>query len=324
MNKTIKEIKNDFARYYQYLAPSFASIDLAKDIWSTWEASGVTPPDVDGISSKIIDRDKAFFDEIVAVASKNIGSRYNIDYCPFLLQDYNMCARSASDGYLVIIDETFFKALYSLTNILMYGANNLIDNNEGGKYSELTKRLIYGIIDREPFVTYNDENDSWVRELLTKDYEIAEFSVFLFQSFKIFILAHEISHHILNHTTGTKEKNFNYSGRTCTVQIDDMDYESEYAADILGYKIFMSVMNTIDGSLKYAYLLYRFEFAPLLLFDIFDSIDKAQKKKDGVKMQYTTHPSPDQRKDNLLKTYKIEDPDILYENLKSVLNTYMD
>jgi hypothetical protein len=308
---------------YQYLAPSYASIGLAKDLWGVWERDGVAPPDLDSIVSNTLSFEDGFFQDIVQVASKVYGQKLHIDYCPFILDDYKMCACTASDGYLVIIDETFFKMLFSMTNILMFEVNNLIEEDEEELFSDLIRNIINEFVEATPFKPFNRHSDKELSQLYERSYEISEFGVFLFQSFKIFILAHEISHHILQHTQGLTERHFSQSNNYVSIVIDKRSYESEFEADLLAYEIFRATMNTVDGSLKYAACIYRFEFAPLYLFDIFDKIDRYREEKDNRKIQYISHPSPNDRKKNLLNRFKISDTSILYDNLKCALDSYV-
>jgi hypothetical protein len=312
MDRTISEIKQELHKYFQYLVPNFNKIDEIRKIWSEYNKMGISSPDIDAIMSNFPKHNEGFFQEIVNIASKVCGKELQIEFCPFILNDYNLCARSAKDGYLVIVDESYLDMFYMLANILMFERNNYIEEFEFYDLKSLVRNIIIDPI-------RNENRHKVFDQLVKRDYETAEFAVYLYNSFKIFMFAHEISHHILKHTNGTFTKQCHMNERSCNIEIDRMSYIHEFEADTYGYKIFLEVMNTVDDSINYAYCKYRYEYAPLLLFDIFDKIDRVQEEKENKKKTYPTHPSPIDRKENLLKQYKMNNPGILYyeDNLYS-------
>ena len=320
--KTIEELKREYD-LYQYLGPSHTSIDLVKRLWEEWEKKGVTAPDVDKIVTDCVNSESLFFKDIVLVTSKVTGQNLIIDYYPLVLDNYNLCAISASDGYLVIIDQTFFKLLFTLTNILMFDAYGLFSETEVPIYTEYAQKLVGDYLNKSSFnqLTKAEEHD--IELLFSRDFETSEFSIYLFNSFRIFMMAHEISHHILNHTQGSVNKNFNIEGKIITIEVDRRELKSEYEADLLAYKIFCAVLDTKDDSIKMALCIYRFEFAPILLFDLFDRFDRLTERQYGSEIKYDTHPSPLNRKENILEHYKINTDDSLYCKLREVIATML-
>jgi len=320
-NKTTNDIKQEYYNHYQYLTPNISKINVVKKLWSEYNKTGFSSPDIDTIMVNSIKINEAFFQEIVKIASKFSGKNIQIEYCAFILNDYNLCARSAADGYLVIIDEFYLGMLYTLANIFKFEANNYIKKDEFNHYAHLVQDVVVD------YLKHIEKKDK-ITQLQARDYETAEFAVYLYNAFKIFMFAHEISHHILGHTKGIIKKQFSMNERNCKIEIDRIDYNDEFEADTYGYKIFLEVMNTVDDSINYAYCKYRYEYAPLFLFDIFDKIDRLKEGKEGMKIKYTSHPPPMDRKVNLLKQYQISNSSILYYNdnlneyntMKNVLN----
>ncbi len=203
--------------------------------------------------------------------------------------------------------------LFFLTIIFIYDANNLINENEKDNAISFINSIIDNYFQYKAF----DLSKDITPLLLKRDYKIAEFANYFFQSLKIFMIAHEISHHVLGHTKGTKKRKLIINGHNIEIEEDKRNKLCELDADVFGYNIFLSVLNTTDDSIDYAYCKYKFEFAPLFLFDLFDALDKMNKIQT---YEYITHPTPKERKENLLKHFKIEDPSFLYKNLITVLN----
>jgi len=195
----------------------------------------------------------------------------------------------------------------------MFDVYNPVQNEEQDRVVSFVNNIINNYVKHTKF----DARDDNITRLLTKnDYETTEFATYFFQSIKIFIIAHEISHHILGHTKGAIRKNMVINGVKVEIETDKRDKHCEFDADELGYKIFLEVMNTTDNSIDVAYCKYRFEFAPLFLFDLFDRLDTL----NGMQAKnYITHPTPTERKQSLLKRCDIEDSDPLYEDLFEVM-----
>jgi hypothetical protein len=321
----VKDIKQDYERLYHILIPSQESVGLAKELWNDWEKSGITRPNVDDIAANTLKSDKQFFNEIVKIASKIAKKNLNIEYCPFILDNYNLAAFSADDGYLVLIDESFFAIMFYLTIVFMFDAYNLISDNEREIVQSFINDMIDSYFNYKPFYVsksfYHSKNIT--QSILKRDYEIAEFAVYFEQSMRIFMIAHEISHHILGHTKGKEKKNLTRNGENVEVETDKRDKLCEFEADAYAYKIFLEVLNTTDNSIDKAYCKYRFEFAPLFLFDLLETLDRKKELAENKIINYISHPSPKERKENLLEHYKIEDPSFLYENFREVLNDLM-
>jgi hypothetical protein len=323
MNR-VKDIKQDYERLYHILIPSQESVGLAKELWDDWEKSGIARPNVDDIAANTLKSDEQFFKEIVKIASKIAKKDLNIEYCPFILDNYNLAAFSADDGYLVLIDESFFAIMFYLTIVLMFDAYNLISDNEREIVQSFVNNIINSYFNYKPFyVNKSFHNNDITQSLLKKDYEIAEFAIYFEQSMRIFMIAHEISHHILGHTKEKEKRCLIENGISVEIETDKRDIISELEADVYAYKIFLEVLNTTDNSIDKAYCKYRFEFAPLFLFDLLETLDRKKEIAENKTINYISHPSPKERKENLLGHYKIEDPSFLYENFKEVLNDLM-
>lgn len=316
MNKRkIKDIKREYYNWYKILAPCDSSVDLVKNLWDNWEETDFARPNVNEIAANAIKRDEQFFYEIVKITGKIIKKDLNIEYCPFILDTYNFSAISAEDGFLVLIDDSFFGMLFFLILVFMFDAYDFIHDDEKDNIALFVNNIVDIYINHKSF---NGSDDNITFSLTKKDYETTEFATYFFQSIKTFIIAHEISHHILGHTKETVKRNMTINDKSVEIETDKRSKLDELDADELGYKIFLEVMNTTDNSIDVAYCKYRFEFAPLFLFDLFDRLDELK----GIQANdYITHPTPTERKENLLKHYNIEDRDSLCKDLVEIMKS---
>jgi len=321
MNKSVEYIKHVYHDLYELLMPSPQSISLTKELWAEWEKAGIESPNIDEIAMNATEQESKFFYEIVAITEKIAKRELAIDYCPFVTNEYNLSAVSADEGYLVLIDESFFKILFFLTNILVFDMEGLIEKKEQLEISVVIKNMIDSYFD----LRFSDFNQDIITSLMKQDYELTEFASYFFQLMKIFMIAHEISHHILGHTNGILEKKYKFNNEEIAIKIDEIDNKSyEIDADIYAYKIFTEILNTVDDSVNYIYCKYKIEFAPIFLFDILKIFDRLHEIKSGKPLQYVTHPSPDERKSILLKCFEIKHHGNLYENILASLNKTID
>lgn len=320
MTQPIEDIiKYDYDPHFKYLAPSKESIELIKQLWVSWEDNGTSKPDIEQIVKDNYKYEDSYFKEIISIACRMLNipkESVRIEQVSFILDSYNLYASHAKDGYLVIVDETFFSMLYSITNILMFSAYNLIDPSEEDVFKRFFQQLTSEYIERKSFVPFHKKEIDEIGTLLNRSYEVTEFAVYLFNSFKTFMLAHEIGHCLLGHSNGRINKMFYNRTEKVMIPIDRRSHLHEYQADIFGYRLFKTVMDTTDNTIDVAYLKYRFEFAPLLLFDIFTYLDR----RSNHEHYSTTHPAPIKRKSNLITQFRINQDDLLYQNLTMVFN----
>jgi hypothetical protein len=313
--RRIEDIKRDFYNLFKILVPSNSSVNLTKNLWDNWENANFTRPNVDDIAAHTIERNRQFFHEIVKIAGKALKKDLNIEYCPFILNDYNFSAISADDGYLVLIDEAFFGMLFFLILIFIFDMRDLIQEEDKSNIMSFINNTVDIYINHKYF---NAPDSNITFSLTKKDYDTAEFATYFSKSIEIFIIAHEISHHILGHTKETIKKNMVIGDHNVEIEVDKREKLCEFEADELGYKIFLEVMNTTDNSIDVAYCKYRFEYAPLFFFDLVGRLDELKGMQAN---NYITHPTPTERKENLLKHYKIEDPNYLYRDLVGIMKS---
>lgn len=317
-----EEVILQFQRMYKILAPDMDSVAIARELWQEWEKTGNTPPNINEIAKDYAQHENGFFYELVKLAEKMHQGNLPIQYCQFTLDRYNAYAISVKDGYIVLIDDVFFQILYFICNILVFDAAGAI---EDPAEREQARKFMTEIINVNYFnrkrIDFSEEGIQHV--LLKRDYELAEFANYFFHACKAFIIGHEIGHHVLNHSRGVVMKVFALNGKEVAVEVDERAISDEYEADHYGYKLFDVLSNTNDDSVYYAWCKFRFSFAPLFLFDLFNYIDRLQEKKDNNAMEYTGHPHPISRQQALQAQFSIDAADPLYLSLKESLVFYL-
>lgn len=323
----VKDVKQFFLDSYKILSPNSYMINIAQEVFDHYKKTddsikknlkALENLTVENIASGYEKRREQFFHEIVKVAGKIIRKDQNMEYCLFIMDDYTFQAKSAEDGDLVIIDESFFRILGILIIIFVFDVHDLIQDNEKYNIILLVKKIVDDYINHRVFNRYDEDGDITKLSLIKKNYEVCEIATNFWKSIQIFIIAHEISHHILHHTKNTPKRNNEENEDSAAAKKDKFD---ELDADILGYKIYLEVLNTTDDSIDIANCKIKFEYAPLFLFDLFSKLDKLKGKRS---INYVTHPKPIERKNNLLKHYKIKgNSSNFYKNLRKTLKSYL-
>lgn len=314
MERTVRDIIAYYNALYRELSPDQDSVNLTRDIWDKWEKDGVIPPNIESLAINNAKFQNGFFYDIVAVAEKMEQKTLNIHYCPFCLDSYNFYAFSAHDGYIVLVDDYFFQMLFFLCLLFIYDSVGELTASEKEEVKILANDLIINnYFNRR---RYDFKAQGLVVKLLERDFEISEFVNYFYNCLKIFILSHEIGHHVLGHTTGKITRTFGISGNSSSIEVDNRDILKEFEADKYGYTLFDKMIKTVDEKIYYAFCKYQFDYAPLFLFDLFEKLDDLSASIDSKAISYETHPHPRKRKRALLKSFNIDSKAPLYLDLK--------
>lgn len=305
---TTQVLVSRYQQIYNVLAPDSDSVAMTKQVWEQWEKAGLTRPDIDQIARDHKKHELGLFYDIVKAAEGLQEQPLNISYVAFCLDRYNFYALTTEDGYIVLVDESFFQLLFFFTYILMLHAQGIIKQHEMSSVSQLCRDVVKNnYFQRKQF---DFAQAPIFYDLLGRHYETSEVAGYLFQALKIFILAHEIGHHVLGHTQGNITCNFGLE-KSQSVAVDSRRIASEFEADHYAHRLLSKINATVDGSLPYALCHYCFDFAPLLLFDIFRLLDELHAGR-SIKEQNPTHPPSDQRWAALQSNFSIPQDDPLY------------
>jgi hypothetical protein len=308
----IKEASDFYSELYTVLKPNSLSIQEASEIWDKWETEDLKRPNIE----KIADDDDFqinFFNEIVGfIFGKN---HEKIIYLPFLLKDYNYHAFTASDGYIVLCDEKFDQLLFFIITICTFLADNNYNRNEKHKIENYLRNGI-----KRYYIHHEDIellNDNYFDEIIKSSYEISEKAIYLLNAIFAFMFCHELGHHVLGHTHSKEKQIIKMKNEEYSYEVDMVSLLDEYAADDYAFDIFKKLLN-VDKDRYFTFFKYRFEYAPLLFFDICSSLDKLSAIINGQKIHYTKHPNPHKRR-NKLRDTKIIERDSFYFYFRSIV-----
>jgi len=312
---TLNEANDYYGKLYKILKPDRMSVKTASDLWDKWETDDFKRPDIQKIADKD-DFDEKFFSEIVDFIGED---NEKIKYLPFLLKDYNYHAFSASDGYIVLCDEILDALLYFVVMVCTFLANNNYSRKEK---KDIENYLRTGI--KKSYIQYEPVGflfDSYYIDLIKSSYEISEMGTYLANAIRAFMFCHELGHHVLGHTALKEKHIIKMKNEEYSCELDKTSIHDEYAADDYAFDKYIKLMD-VDENRYYTFFKYRFEYAPLLFFDICNALDKLTAIINGEKVQYTKHPNPHKRRNKLRDTKIIERSSFYFYFRSTVYNIY--
>jgi hypothetical protein len=311
VSQTLKETIEFYNKLYESIKPNDWAFKRACELWDTWETLELKRPDINKI---LYDNDfyMNFFNEIVNFI---FIEKKNIIYLPFLLNDFNYHAFTASDGYVVLCDERFDNLLQFIVTLCTFIACNEYNREERSKIENyLRNGIIKYYIEKDlDFLLH----DNYINDLLKSSYDIGEHATYIWNAIRAFMFCHELGHHVLGHTNIKEMRLIQTNDKIYSYEIDSISILQEYSADDYAFDTFLK-LSEVDEKRYYTFFKYRSDYAPLLFFDICHSIEKLTEIVTGNKIVHTKHPNPHKRK-NKLRDTKIIRKDITYFNFRDVV-----
>jgi hypothetical protein len=261
--------KNDLVQYLrdtcEALAVTDHTIALAEHIWASWEASGISRPDasVPDIASAFWD--EGFFLDVLTESVEIAGHQLDVDYHAPVTQTRNFKAIQLTDGVAVVVDEGFLQLLFFLCMIAWFESENGIVSEKYPGLIRAVKDLAKARVARSE--SLSDVSITEFEELLGTSFEISEAAIYLFDSFKVFIIGHEIGHHVL------KKVSLSQVPEVVGEFVIPTAHQEEFSADQFGLRVFRSLLDR-PIQRKYAAFSYRFVCAPALLLSILRIFDQ--------------------------------------------------
>jgi len=296
------------------------------DAWATWEEQGQKKPVdlVDTINNpnKLLE---LYYRDILSVF-KHTGNRKFIK--PFFvfasIRNMNAHAVRADNNDLVIIMdlhlERFFIDFAITTMVCAYSKPNNLEIDY--YYNHIIRS--FGIFSDDPDKLSREADESFLK-ILQKDYDLAEWGAYISRAMIFFILCHEISHHILGHTSKSENMPvYINSGNSQSIKYDQKSIIQEFEADEMGYEYYFKLIDNF-GKLEWARVNDQLDRVPLLFFEILDFYHCFREIKENRKILHITHPSPKLRKDKLHKKYnsKMTENGVgIYEGLMEVIEKF--
>lgn len=295
MSSDRPKVDDFLARYrrdYDLLYPDRDSLQTTNSLWEKWDPTGANRPDVAAIHRECKNMEERFFYELVEFVSEGEGRELRVFYFPFCVNNYNLSAFTAQDGYIVLVDEIFFGMLFMVSVLMSLDAFGHVNDGEVNNIRAAMQRVVEErYFGRRPFLMREAD---FIYRLMERDYESVEIGNYLFQSFKAFTMLHEIGHHVHGHTIGTRQLNAHSGPHEVSIEVDERLQAAEFEADVFGYRHFADLLKSHDNS-RQTFFKYTFEFAPVLFFDICLRLDRYWEAKTGNTKVYTRHPHPAER-----------------------------
>ncbi|MEM6648034.1 MAG: hypothetical protein AAF730_17460, partial [Bacteroidota bacterium] len=173
----------------------------------------------------------------------------------------------------------------------------------------LTQIIQRWLLSHEEFVLPIGPLDS----VVGRSYQASEMGIYLYNGMYAFALAHELGHHALQHQGGRRfAKSIGEAGEV--IHVDSQSHIEELEADFYGLQVYLKLKEVSNSKSP---LLFRwfFDFAPILLMDIFASLDELRGKINHS----TSHPHPHLRIRNMLDHVDLAAPTQLYNDLRTTV-----
>ncbi len=314
MKHTTSELLATYQKRYRKLRATSASVKMTSKLWDTWEKGGMERPKIEEVVAGIPEREKRFFQELVIQCARFAEKPEGvIEQCALELYDYNFRKISATDGCIILTDEAFERMLFVLALGSLHIARETAPKAELQELKHWLRTVVQDWflgLKEFPIPTGGMER------FLAGDYETSEMGVFLFNAMHAFCLAHEIGHHALGHTSSETLFMLPSERFAHEIEVDAQSHEEEFLADDYARRVYANLHLIKDGRNPLCFVWW-YEFAPLLLMDIFALIEEAR----GGNMNSQTHPPPNERKEKLLSLGDLQRSDPLYLDLREAVSS---
>lgn len=284
------------------------TVEDAIDAWQTWENQGMTPSqNIVDITGNPFATYQAYFDDILTACDLTDIDASLIYFSLIRINNLNAYAHTMPNtDKIIVFDEnliSFFTAFIITAMVSVYSQPSAIE----------TKQLENFIISN--LKTFHGDASSKTPQIKTvfakrfmqiikKNYKLTEIGCYFSIAFTVFIICHELSHHILGHAEDKRmHVTHNTQGKKHAIPLNTPAYEEEFEADIYGYKLFLEVIDKVD-QMQSAKLSQWFNRAPLIFFEMIDIVQLFTKTTGKNQYGSDTHPEAMQRKKCLIAQYE--------------------
>lgn len=299
--------------YIDYLDDIYGKMTTSKktvadvdNIWNKWDRQGTSKPtNMESVAAAPYDTFRSYFDDIMqACEIKNIDPN-TVFFALVRIKNLNAFANTMPNSDRVIIFDgdliAFFTTFIITTLQAVYSNPTEQETEDVEAFLLSTLNTFYGKEQSE------EENEVYGNQFMTiiqKDYQLTEIGSYFSMAFTVFIICHELSHHILGHA---EEKRMYVvpdvsQKRQDSIPCNTPAYEEEFEADAYGYQLFLELIEKED-QIESAKLSQAFNRAPLMFFDFIDIVELFGRKKGFYQQKSDTHPDPMARKKYLLSLY---------------------
>lgn len=280
------------------------------------------PENLDSIFKSFRDIYYDCFKRLCEYYDKSDKNNIYLGYFPII--DFNAKANTTKNNDRVVVYDEYLNSFLTEIFVIFF---NLAYNDELSDAEKINcnKNFARNLM---LFRMRNQMNVDEIREkldffniLATKDYDYMFWSAVGCNSIYYFIIAHEIGHHYLGHIS-TKEKQFLGFNNTETIDVDVYQHNQEFEADEYAFSIFLKITSEIRDNDNTNVSIY-FDRFPILFFDLMEYYYQTMIKKGLIKDIPASHPSPMDRKQNILEKFKMnlsKEGERFYFDLKTQLD----
>ena len=284
-------------------------IEQVFDAWETWEDSGTDKPlDTKNIVENNIDYFVFYYKDIISICELEKQISNPIEFGIIPINNFNaFCHTLKNNDRAIIVDEKlivfFTEAIISIMSCVYTKPNKKeVDFFESFILRQLDCFFFRGEKSKDSI----KKNTEDFLKVIKRDYDMTEVGSYFSMAFTVFIICHEISHILLNHSKQKKMYDFNKkTGDSFSVAFDYKSYKEEFDADEYGYKLFLQVIKNSNKA-DHAKLTEYYNRAPLIFLELID-IAYTYAVSKGIKIEHSnTHPPPLERKQKLINLYSEE------------------
>lgn len=310
--KTAQEFIDYLIEIYGASSVNPKTVTDVKKTWGEWARQGTSEPDnMEEVASDPYAIFCSYFDDIMKACEIKEISPERVYFALIRIKNLNAFANTLpNDDKVIVFDDNliaFFTAFIITTMLAVYSDPTEQETKELEIFLLSTLNAFHDKEQsQEEYEIYADQ----FMKMIEKDYELTKIGCYFGMAFTVFVICHELSHHILGHAE-EKEKYFvpqnnqaiDSQTETATVSFNTPAYQEEFEADDHGYQLFLELIDKVD-QVESAKLSQAFNHSPLMFFEIIEVVDLFARYKGFKNQQSDTHPQPMVRKEYLLSRYK--------------------
>lgn len=292
------ETAQDFINYlnniYGKAITSKKTVADVNKTWSEWDRQGISKPaNMEAVTAAPYDTFRSYFNDIIQACEIDTDSVF---FALIRIKNLNAFANTMPNtDKIIVFDDNliaFFTAFIITIVQAVYSDPTEQEMEELEVFLFSTLNTFHG---KEQSPKKNEVYVNQFMKIIQKDYQLTEIGSYFSMAFTIFIICHELSHHILGHAE-VKQKIQD------SIPFNTPAYQEEFEADVYGYQLFLELISK-ESQIESAKLSQTFNRAPLIFFDIIEIVDLFGRKKGFCQQLSDTHPTPMARKKHLLSLY---------------------
>lgn len=284
------------------------TVDDAIEAWQTWENQGMSQPqNVIDVASDPFATYQAYFDDILTACDLAEIDASLVYFSLIRIKNLNAYANTMPNTDRVIVfDEnliSFFTAFIITAMVSVYSQSSKVDIKQLDDFIISNLSSFY----HETTAKIQQEKDTFASDfmqIIKRDYKLTEIGCYFSMAFTVFIICHELSHHILGHAEDKRLYMVkNTQGEQCSIPLNTPAHQEEFDADAYGYQLFLDLIEKVD-QVQSAKLSQAFNRAPLIFFEIIDIVQLFAQQQGIHQQGSDTHPEAMERKKRLTEYYE--------------------